>query len=146
MFSIFPPFLSLNQNSSVKSDETDDSLDTRNDKKVYNLTDILSTPRSSYRTEWQQKQSKEQHYKSPSSSDEKTKEKRYYIYSHKTVDDATEEINRDDKSRKIRSSSLWDRKQVSKNISMVLNDLLMSYENSQLPTHGEGLSISKSVL
>lgn len=84
-----------------------------------------------------------------STEKEKTKE-RYYIYSHiKKVDtDGETGINNqiieenagtDDKIRKIRSSSSSDRKQVSRNISLVLENLLMSYENSQLPTHGEGL-------
>jgi hypothetical protein len=103
----------------------------------------LSKPASTLKYEWQQKQPyNEQHYKSSSSSSEekaKTKEKRYYIYNY-----ATEKTNRDEneinaeKSRKVRSSSASDRKQVSKNISMVLENLLKSYENSQLPTHGEG--------
>ena len=122
-------------NSGSKSDERND-FDSGNDKKVYNLTDILSSPSGFHKYEWQQKH----HYESKSSStDTKTKEKRYYIYSHKT-DASAEEINRDDKSRKIRSSPLSDRKQISKNISMVLENLLMSYENSQLPTHDEGLT------
>ncbi|CAG9803058.1 unnamed protein product [Chironomus riparius] len=80
---------------------------------------------------------------------EKTKE-RYYIYSHikKVDDDAETRINNqiieenagtDEKIRKARSSSSSDRKQVSRNISLVLENLLMSYENSQLPTHGEGI-------
>lgn len=85
----------------------------------------------------------------------KKDEKRYYIYSHikhvnGTIDDDDDVMNHSsDKSderttsRKIRSSaskiSDYDRKQVSKNISMVLENLLMSYENSQLPTHGQGL-------
>lgn len=84
-----------------------------------------------------------------STEKEKTKE-RYYIYSHiKKVDNDEEtSINNqiidenagtDDKIRKARSSSSADRKQVSRNISLVLENLLMSYENSQLPTHGEGL-------
>lgn len=70
----------------------------------------------------------------------KTKD-RYYIYSHvKTIDSNGDgESNQNEKSRKIRSSQTSNRKQVSKNISMVLENLLMSYENSQLPTHGQGL-------
>lgn len=125
--------------SFVNSGSKSDDFDSGNDKKVYNLTDILSSPSGFHKYEWQQKS----YYESKSSStDTKTKEKRYYIYSHKT-DASAEEINRDDKSRKIRSSPLSDhllRKQVSKNISMVLENLLMSYENSQLPTHDEGLT------
>lgn len=129
---------------SSKSDE-DDNDDSRIARKIYNLTDILSTPSSGfYKYETQQQQPNEQfHYKPSSSSDEKPKTKeRYYIYSHvkAEVDDVAEGVNHDgDKSRKIRSSALSDRKQVSRNISMVLENLLMSYENSQLPTHGEGL-------
>ncbi|XP_070491785.1 gamma-aminobutyric acid receptor subunit alpha-1 isoform X5 [Chironomus tepperi] len=83
-----------------------------------------------------------------STEKEKTKE-RYYIYSHsKKVDNYAEtrinnqieeNMEADDKIRKIRSSSSADRKQVSRNISLVLENLLMSYENSQLPTHGEGI-------
>lgn len=72
---------------------------------------------------------------------------RYYIYSAKKISNdfpSEDEI----KSRKPRSSSSLslgskrtpdDRKTVSKNISMVLENLLMSYENSQLPTHGQGI-------
>lgn len=128
-----------------KIDENDDDDDRRNGKIIYNLTDILSTSSSGfYKYERQQKLPYEQiHYKPSSSSDEKPKTKeRYYIYSHvkAEVDDVAEGVNHDgDKSRKIRSSPLSDRKQVSRNISMVLENLLMSYENSQLPTHGEGL-------
>lgn len=132
---------------SSRSDKNDNDDDSRNTRKVYNLTDILSTPSNGfYKYEHQQKQTYEQlHYKpsAAASSDEKMKAKdRYYIYSHiKSVDDDADEINHDgDKSRKIRSSTLFDRKQVSRNISMVLENLLKSYENSQLPTHGQGLS------
>lgn len=32
---------------------------------------------------------------------------------------------------------------VSKNITMVLENLLMNYENSQLPTHGKGKNSSQ---
>lgn len=128
---------------SSKSDE-DDNDDSRIVKKIYNLTDILSTSSSGfYKYETQQQQPYEQlHYKPSPSSNEKAKTKeRYYIYSHvKAVDDVAEGMNHDgDKSRKIRSSPIMDRKQVSRNISLVLENLLMSYENSQLPTHGEGL-------
>lgn len=95
-----------------------------------------------HKYEHRQKQSHEQlRYEPSTSPDEKSKTKdRYYIYNIKNVDDDAEEINHDngDKSRKIRSSTLSDRKQVSRNISMVLENLLMSYENSQLPTHGQG--------
>lgn len=127
--------------SNSKSDESDYDGDIRKEKKVYNLSDILSTPPSGfYHNEYQQRQSFEHlHYK-PSQDNEKKKE-RYYIYSHikSVVNDDVEEIHQqEDSNRKVRSSSM-DRKQVSRNISMVLENLLMSYENSQLPTHGEGL-------
>lgn len=133
-----------------KIDESDNDDDSRNGRKVYNLTDILSTPSSGFYNKYtpqqrqQQQQTYEQLYYKPSTSaDEKAKTKdRYYIYSHvksAVDDDDVEDVNHDgDKSRKIRSSTLSDRKQVSRNISMVLENLLMSYENSQLPTHGEG--------
>ncbi|CRL04831.1 CLUMA_CG017884, isoform A [Clunio marinus] len=128
-----------------KNDESDD--DNVDSRKIYNLTDILTTPSSGFYIyeHHQQKQSHEElHYKPFSSSNEKTKTKdRYYIYSHvKTAKDDEDDMNHSDNSRKIRSSVLSDRKQVSRNISMVLENLLMSYENSQLPTHGEGLSFS----
>lgn len=69
----------------------------------------------------------------------KTKD-RYYIYNIRNVNSDDEKFNHDydEKRRNIRSSTLSDRKQVSHNISMVLENLLMSYENSQLPTHGQG--------
>lgn len=134
--------------SNSKSDESDDneSDENRNGRRIYNLTDILSTPSSGfYKPASPQKQPDERdNYKPLFSTDEKTKTKdqnRYYIYSHvksMNVYDVDEELSRDDKSRKIRSSTLSDRKQVSRNISMVLENLLMSYENSQLPTHGQG--------
>lgn len=133
-------------NSSKSDESVDNGDDNRDGGRIYNLTDILSTPSSGlYKPALQQKKPDEQlHYKQPSalSADEKTKTKdRYYIYSHvKSINDGDdeEEHNRDDKSRKIRSSTLSDRKSVSRNISMVLENLLMSYENSQLPTHGQG--------
>lgn len=34
---------------------------------------------------------------------------------------------------------------VSKNITMVLENLLMNYENNQLPTHGKGNEIKRKV-
>jgi len=85
-------------------------------------------------------------------------QKRYYIYSHTkhvngTIDAADEDDKGDEKiSRKIRSSTKdrthrsenktaeHHRKQISKNISMVLENLMAHYENSQLPTHGQGWS------
>lgn len=146
-FKLFSPFLTLLVNvfhhiffinSKSADDESDDSPIAR---KIYNLTDILSTPSSSfYKYETPQQHPHEQlHYKPSSSSDEKAKTKeRYYIYSHVKADGA-EGMNHDgDKSRKIRSSPLSDRKQISRNISAVLESLMSSYENSQLPTHGEG--------
>lgn len=134
------------QQSSSKTDETENDVDSHNGRKIYNLTDILSTPSSGfykYERHQQKKQPYEQHYTPPVSSEEKPKTKeRYYIYSHtKVSNDDAEEINQADKSRKARSSPMSDRKQVSRNISMVLENLLMSYENSQLPTHGEGLCV-----
>lgn len=145
---MFSPFsshhISRHSSSSSKSDESDDDVDTRNGRKIYNLTDILSTPSSGfykYEPREQKPPPYEQlHYKPSSASDEKPKTKeRYYIYSHiKSANDDAYEMNRSDSSRKARSSPLSDRKQVSRNISMVLENLLMSYENSQLPTHGQG--------
>lgn len=145
-----------------ESDESDD-VDRRNDRKIYNLTDILSTESNELYKERQRQQQKPFYLnnklnyapttvastKTSSSSPSSVKD-RYYIYSHtKKVDnDAEMEINNriydeesggeDDKRRQIRSSTLSDRKQISRNISLVLENLLMSYENSQLPTHGEG--------
>jgi hypothetical protein len=87
------------------------------------------------------------------------KQSRYYIYS---VRPATEEEKSDnDELIRIRyrqindpdlnavnashTNSMHSRRTrtamndvVSKNISMVLENLLKSYENSQLPTHGQG--------
>lgn len=64
-------------------------------------------------------------------SKEKKKE-RYYIYSHTRSPLAKDDDEKIEKNRKARSSTL-DRKQVSRNISLVLENLLMSYEKSQLP-------------
>ncbi|KAL7030184.1 hypothetical protein ACKWTF_006564 [Chironomus riparius] len=150
---------SFEQQDDYSSDENDDG-DRRNEGKIYNLTDILTTA-SSDLYEQQQRQfylHNQLHYvpsdiSAPTTmkptEKEKTKE-RYYIYSHikKVDDDAETRINNqiieenagtDEKIRKARSSSSSDRKQVSRNISLVLENLLMSYENSQLPTHGEGI-------
>lgn len=138
-------FLSFHpRSSSSKSDENDNDVDSRNGRKIYNLTDILSTPSSGshkYERREQKPPLEQLHYKPSTASEEKPKTKeRYYIYSHiKSANDDADEMNRGDNSRKVRSSTLSDRKQVSRNISMVLENLLMSYENSQLPTHGEGL-------
>lgn len=136
----------MTTSTSSKSDDNVDSDDSRNARKIYNLTDILSTPSSAfYKYEPQQKQPYEQLYYSPSAPDEKAKTKdRYYIYSHSRRTDDDVDVNRDDdKSRKTRSLSVSDRKQISRNISMVLENLLKSYENSQLPTHGEGSSTTR---
>jgi hypothetical protein len=138
-------FIFSHHNSSSKSDEADDDVDSRHGRKIYNLTDILSTPSSGfYKYErHQQKQAyKQLHYTpSPAPVEKPQIKDRYYIYSHtKSDNDGAEDRNRDDSSRKVRSSTLSDRKQVSRNISMVLENLLMSYENSQLPTHGQGKS------
>jgi hypothetical protein len=146
----------------TNSDESVDVDIRRNDEKVYNLTDILSASSSDYYRE-QQEQHKKQFYLhnqlfyppptlSSSSTSAKAKEKakkpeRYYIYSHVTrpTNDAENRGHYDkgQRSRQARSSSSKDvspseRKQISRNISLVLENLLMSYENSQLPTHGEG--------
>jgi hypothetical protein len=88
--------------------------------------------------------------------DKPPKQARYYIYS---VRPATKEERSDnDELIRIRYQKLVDPRQVnltdnpvrsrrtrtaiddvvSKNISMVLENLLKSYENSQLPTHGQG--------
>lgn len=129
----------------TRNRENDDNVSDSNVRKIFNLSDILSPPPSSEYHNFQQYFSKPFHYDSSSSSSDaiknsETKQKRYYIYSHtrSDADNDVEEINRGDKSRKARSSMLADRKQISRNISQVLENLLMSYENSQLPTHGQG--------
>lgn len=125
------------------------------------MSEILAA--SSSTPEWQKKRNYKDvskkatttmHHNEQDGDRKQTQEKRYYIYSIKNVngtidDNDDDEMIRNDKSddidkisRKTRSSnkiSDYDRKQVSKNISMVLENLLMSYENSQLPTHGQGL-------
>lgn len=70
---------------------------------------------------------------------------RYYIYSAKKVRQDPSIKDDDINIRKSRSAPSLinkrtsdDRKTVSRNISMVLENLLQSYENSQLPTHGQG--------
>lgn len=67
------------------------------------------------------------------------KQKRYYIY-NKVINYST--ISNDTQSNRRRSRSAMDKRTtddfVSKNISLLLENLLKSYENSQLPTHGEG--------
>lgn len=53
-------------------------------------------------------------------------------------------VSRESPSQKQKSASLNVKKRtaiddhVSKNISMLLESLLQSYENSQIPTHGQG--------
>lgn len=53
-------------------------------------------------------------------------------------------VSRESPSQKQKSGSLNVKKRtaiddhVSKNISMLLESLLQSYENSQIPTHGQG--------
>ncbi|KAG5682912.1 hypothetical protein PVAND_012230 [Polypedilum vanderplanki] len=136
---------------SDENDEADD--DRRSDGKIYNITDILSTTSSDFYREQQQQQQFYLHNQlryisstvsssaAASSSNSKTKD-RYYIYSHtKRVNNDDEEQPEEDdeeKTRKARSPPFSDRKQVSRNISLVLENLLKSYENSQLPTHAEG--------
>jgi hypothetical protein len=157
---------------SDENDENDEPPEIRSDgkkRKAYNITDILSTTSSDFYREQQQQQQfylhNQLHYDSASaatvsssssafassSPSEKTKD-RYYIYSHtkQTDDDETNnqahkeaEDEGEEKSRKERSAApLSDRKRISRNISLVLENLLMSYENSQLPTHGEGLLLA----
>lgn len=120
--------------------ETDDNFDKRNGSEIYNLSEILSGSSSSH-YELQQQPRHDYIASSEHSNHQKetTKEKRYYIYSHTKTFNDTEDDDASIKSRKIRSSILSERKQVSRNISMVLENLLKSYENSQLPTHGLGL-------
>lgn len=75
-------------------------------------------------------------------------EKRYYIYSinQNNADNVTDDIHQinnvdskeHDRQRRSTPELKMDRKQVSRNISLVLENLLKSYENSQLPTHGLG--------
>ncbi|XP_041973405.1 gamma-aminobutyric acid receptor subunit alpha-2 [Aricia agestis] len=52
-------------------------------------------------------------------------------YSNYTYDDYDEGISKSSQKRSINDA-------VSKNITMVLENLLKNYENSQLPTHGKG--------
>jgi hypothetical protein len=68
----------------------------------------------------------------PIGASKEKKKERYYIYSHTRSPLANEDEEKSEKNRKARSSTL-DRKQVSRNISLVLENLLMSYEKSQLP-------------
>lgn len=126
----------LNANS-----ENDDG-----DEKIYNLSDILSTASStSYAHQQRQIYFQEELHHSiptlesiiPIGANKDMKNERYYIYSHtrKPYDTDEEEkriISKSEKNRRERSSTL-DRKQVSRNISLVLENLLMSYEKSQLP-------------
>lgn len=152
-------------NSSVKSDEdietetvADEAFDRRNVRKIYNLSEILAGSSSMFERQ-KKKQNfmdntkKSMHHNEQDDGEKrKMPQKRYYIYSHTkhvngTIDDDDESDKSEEEkiSRKIRSSTAnkisdYDRKQVSKNISMVLENLLMSYENSQLPTHGQGWS------
>lgn len=129
------------EENETEIDESD-SFDKRNGSEIYNLNEILSGSSSH-----------NHHHpihvnvEAVKEDKQQQKAKRYYIYSHTTLndtnidDDDDELMNRNnDKSRKIRSSLLQpNRKQISRNISLVLENLLKSYENSQLPTHGQGL-------
>lgn len=87
-------------------------------------------------------------YQQPHRDKEATpKQKRYYIY-NKVINYST--ISNETQSNRRRSRSAMDKRTtddfVSKNISLLLENLLKSYENSQLPTHGEGkLKLSASM-
>lgn len=68
----------------------------------------------------------------PIGASKEKKSERYYIYGHTRSPLTKDDEERNEKNRKARSSTL-DRKQVSRNISLVLENLLMNYEKSQLP-------------
>lgn len=115
-------------------------------KKVYNITDILLSMPSSGLNRLKQPT---YHYDVVATTKQpKILEKRYYIYSihQNNADNVTDNIhqtnnvasNEQGRQRRSNPELKMDRKQVSRNISLVLENLLKSYENSQLPTHGLG--------
>jgi hypothetical protein len=146
---IFLYFYSNSQSDEENETETDDNFDKHNRSEIYNLSEILSETSKHYISSSSPTTTSHHHHHhsidvNEEVKDEKQKTKRYYIYSHTTIVNDTnidndELMNRDEKSRKIRSSLQPNRKQISRNISLVLENLLKSYENSQLPTHGQGL-------
>lgn len=115
-------------------------------KKVYNITDILLSMPSSGLPRL--KQPTYHNDVVATTKQPKILEKRYYIYSinQNYADNVTDNIhqtnniesNEHDRQRRSTPELKMDRKQVSRNISLVLENLLKSYENSQLPTHGLG--------
>lgn len=115
-------------------------------KKVYNITDILLSMPSSGLARL--KQPTYHNDVVATTKQPKILEKRYYIYSinQNYADNVTDNIhqtnniesNEHDRQRRSTPELKMDRKQVSRNISLVLENLLKSYENSQLPTHGLG--------
>lgn len=121
-----------------------------NPKRNYNMTDILFSTQNYERPRHYLSAKSPVNKPSPQIPSSSTigKLDRYYIYSAKKVrqDLASIKNEEDVKVRIARSSPSQgnkrtsdDRKTVSRNISMVLENLLMSYENSQLPTHGQGM-------
>jgi hypothetical protein len=114
------------------------SINSENSKINYTIGDILYSPNQYERP---------RHHLSanPTPAHQVKKQNRYYIYS---VQKSSNDYPTDSeiKSRNPRSSPTLgnnkrttdDRKTISKNISMVLENLLQSYENSQLPTHNTG--------
>lgn len=126
-------------------------------QRVYNLTEILSPSSIVYLPPHHIPEVYDQrHPYAPVSIEAPAKslKKRYYIYSHikspgklnKQSKPESESEMHERKARSVTASvnkrtankAAADRKMVSKNISMVLENLLKSYENSQLPTHGQG--------
>lgn len=121
-------------------------------KKVYNITDILLSMPSSSGIINRLKQPAYHYDVIATTKEPKILDKRYYIYSihqnnaDNVVDDIYQRNNVDrkeqGKQRRSTPELKMDRKQVSRNISLVLENLLKSYENSQLPTHGLGKVMS----
>lgn len=139
---IFFPIISLNCFHYYNFIYLNNNSENEVGEKVYNLSDVLSAATSSSYAHQQQ-----QLYFHPIPTldsiipiggNKEKKSERYYIYSHTKGPHEKDEKDRKiiNKNRKERSSTM-DRKQVSRNISLVLENLLMSYEKSQLP----GMSI-----
>ncbi|XP_055522907.1 gamma-aminobutyric acid receptor subunit alpha-6 [Wyeomyia smithii] len=66
----------------------------------------------------------------------RAKTSNYVAVTHRTNNSAR--IFEDDAFRRVRKRSAAD-DMLSKNITMILENLLKSYENSQMPTHGQGI-------
>lgn len=106
--------------------------DDNRSKVIYNITDILSSPSSQYQAHYSQKPYQQRHYLSPETvTAPPTTAKRYYIYSHKSVQSTetglgSSDVVQDDLA-KLRARRTTDRKSLSRNISNVLENLLKSY-------------------